>query len=191
MPPPPPLSVVEWRDFLRSYSSEFLNSEYLRQADEDGFRERPLVTESQRRARWLGSEPTSEEAITAAELRLGVRLPPTYRNFLLASNGFSRMSYSLDLLKAEQIEWFSTAEPDLLDAWSAPDFAAWITTLERCLLVSDDNGGAGGRWLLHTGNAENREWTAYEWWPGYGVDPEPYDNFAVLVTSLWRKSTKL
>jgi hypothetical protein len=40
-----------------------------------------------RRAGTVLREPATEEAIAAAEARLGVRLPPTYRAFLLTSNG--------------------------------------------------------------------------------------------------------
>jgi hypothetical protein len=80
----PPLTVAEWRELLGSYSSEFLNSRFLREAEADG-RAQWMVSEVQRRTGWLGYEPASEEAVRAAEERLGVALPPTYRNFLLAS----------------------------------------------------------------------------------------------------------
>jgi hypothetical protein len=50
---------------------------------------------------------------------------------------------------------------------------------------------AGGYWLLHAEDiAENGEWTAYEWWPGDGCDPEPCDNFAVLVASIWKAAAE-
>ncbi|MEU3835663.1 hypothetical protein [Streptomyces microflavus] len=46
--------------------------------------------------------------------------------------------------------------------------------MKRCLLVGEDNGGSGCYWLLHADSiAETGEWTAYEWWPGSGEDPEP------------------
>jgi hypothetical protein len=47
----------EWRTFLGDYSSKFLNSNYLREA--------------QREAGWLGYESASEEAVLAGEERLG------------------------------------------------------------------------------------------------------------------------
>ncbi|MTD55114.1 SMI1/KNR4 family protein [Amycolatopsis pithecellobii] len=157
MPSSAPSTVGEWRDFLRRHSSEF------------------------------GYEPASEDAIRAAEERLGVRLPPAYRNFLLVSNGWSSSLSELSLLDVDHIGWFSEAEADLLAAWSEPGmehFAEWIGVLERCLLISQGEGGSGGHWLLRVGDpAGGGEWTAYEWWPGDGADPEPYDNFAVLVTS--------
>jgi hypothetical protein len=184
----PPLTVAEWREFLGSYSSEFLNSRFLREAEANG-RAQWIVSEVQRQAGWLGYEPASEETVRAAEERLGVVLPPAYRNFLLASNGWSTMAYSVDLLKAEEIGWFAELEPQVLVAWSGPGMAHFgehIRVLERCLLISDDSGGPGEYWLLSADDiAENGEWTAYEWWPGDGEDPEPNDNFAALVASSW------
>jgi hypothetical protein len=93
----------------------------------------------------------------------------------------------VDLLKAEEIGWFAELEPQMLVAWSGPGmahFAENISVLQRCLLISDDSGGPGEYWLLSADDiAENDEWTAYQWWPGDGEDPEPHDNFAVLVAS--------
>jgi hypothetical protein len=179
-----PLSVEEWREFLRSYSSEFLKSRYLSDADSDG-RARWLVSETQRKNVWLGYEPATEVAIRRAEKRLSARLPPSYRNFLLASNGWSSMAFSLDLLTVDQVRWFFEAEPELLAWWSEPgmeDFEPWTNLLKRCLLISSDDGRSGGYWLLHAeGGEDGSEWAAYEWWPGDGTDPERHDNFAALV----------
>ena len=51
-------------------------------------------------------------------------LPPTYRNFLLAGNGWNWLGglrdYPVDLLRTEQIGWFAEVEADLLDAWTDP-----------------------------------------------------------------------
>ena len=65
------------------------------------------------------SEPASEQTVLAVEERLGVRLPPMYRNFLLTSNGWNCIG-ELDLLKAEEIGWFAEREAWLLDSWSGP-----------------------------------------------------------------------
>ncbi|MFC4563311.1 hypothetical protein ACFO4E_15720 [Nocardiopsis mangrovi] len=75
-------------------------------------------------------------------------------------------------------------------SWSdfglADDHPELIRLLERSLLIADDNGGGGQYLFLHADSvAENGEWTAYEWWPGDGDDPEPHDGFAALVAGLW------
>jgi len=124
----PPLVVTEWRGFLHNYSSEFLNSDFLREMEKEG------------------------------------RAP-----------------------------WFADLESDLLAVWSEPGmefFGDQIKLLERCLLISNDDGGSGHYLLLHADNiTESGEWAAYEWWPGDGDDPEPHDNFAALVAGLWKDVT--
>ncbi|MEV6607766.1 SMI1/KNR4 family protein [Kutzneria sp. NPDC051319] len=132
-----------------------------------------------------GHPPAAEEDVLAAEERLGARLPPAYRNFLLASNGLSADVFAVDLLPAKEIGWLRETEPELLAAWSTPDmdfFADHAAVLAQCLLISLDDGGAGHYLFLHPGDGE---WTAYEWWPGDGEDPSPHENFAAMAVELW------
>jgi hypothetical protein len=189
----PPVAPAQWHDFLRAYSTEFMASAFFRSLESEG-RGDVCVDPAQRRTGWLGYSPASSDAITTVEQRLGVSLPPTYRNFLLTTDGFSTISYACDLLPAARIGWFRSLEAELLGAWSTPDmdfFAAQADILRRCLLISDDDGGAGHYLLLDPGDSTPAgEWRAYEWWPGDGEDPEPYDNFAVLVTSLWAQANR-
>jgi hypothetical protein len=71
-------------------------------------------------------------------------------------------------------------------------FADRITLPERCLLISNDDGGSGHYLLLHADDiAESGEWAVYEWWPSEGDDPEPYEKFAALVASLWKDFAEL
>lgn len=95
--------------------------------------------------------------------------------------------YRRHRLKADEIGWFPDLDSELLEAWSSPDmdfFAEQAETLKRCLLISNDNGGSGGNWLLHADSAgQDGEWTAYEWWPGSGGDLEPHDTFAALMST--------
>jgi hypothetical protein len=186
----PPSTTAQWRGFLQTYSTEFLDSEFFREIEAEG-RGLYCADESQQKAGWLGFAPAAEHDVAAAEQRLGVRLPPSYRNFLLATDGFSTISYSVDLLSAKQIDWFRELEAELVDCWRDLDhFADQMEILERLVLISNDDGGAGHYLMLDSGAvAENGEWAAYEWWPGDGDDPEPYENFAVLVTELWRNAS--
>jgi SMI1 / KNR4 family (SUKH-1) len=182
-----PLAVAEWREFLAGYSSAFLNSAYLRWMEASAhITVSDFLSDAQREAEWVGVEPADEQQLAAAEERLGVRLPPTYRNFLLTSNGGECIG-ELVLLPVDRVGWFAEIEGWLLDAWSDPGlehFAEHLAVLKRCLLISSDEGGAGGSWLLHVDSAdENGELTAYEWWPGGGGDPARFENFAALLTA--------
>lgn len=171
-----PLTVPEWREFLRGYSSEFLSSEYLRELTKEG---REDVDTVQRQTQWLGYEPASEDAILAAEERLGVRLPPSYRNFLLASDGWSHIARSLyDLLKVKEIGWFRDVDPGMWDAWSHDEDIT--EQLKRSVLLSGP--ADGDYWLLDASKiGPDGEWAAYWWWAGDGEDPHPFDSFAALV----------
>jgi SMI1 / KNR4 family (SUKH-1) len=180
MCPIAPLTVTEWREFLSAYSVKYLASEEFCSALEEG--REPWFTEAHRAAGWLGRQPAGEAAVAAAEERLGVRLSPSYRNFLLASDGWNSIGL-LDLLEVEEIGWFADKAADLLEIWEElEDFTEELAILRRCLLISVDDGGSGGNWLLHADSVrEDGEWTAYEWWPGHGGDPEPYENFAAMA----------
>lgn len=175
-------SPREWRAFLADYSERFLNSNYLREAELEN-RAEYMLSPAQREAGWLGFEPAGEETIASAEERLGVRLPPSYRNFLLTSNGWSTIG-NLDLLGVEEVGWMADIDPELLEAWEdLDDFAEQLAVLRRCVQISIDDGGSGGHWLLYADSArEDGEWTAYEWWPGEGGDLEENADFAALVS---------
>ncbi|WP_031122847.1 SMI1/KNR4 family protein [Streptomyces sp. NRRL S-623] len=179
MTTPSPVTVAEWRAFLSDYNARHINSDEVREAIED---HRQVISEERLKAGWAGAEPAGEEAIVAAEERLGVRFPPSYRNFLRVSDGWEDIGF-VDLLQVGEIGWFADLGADLIESWSDLDhFGDHLAVLKRCLLVGEDNGGSGCYWLLHADSiAENGEWTAYEWWPGSGEDPEPCHDFATMV----------
>lgn len=58
-------------------------------------------------SRWPGSPGASVDQLTQAEKRLAIQLPPSYRTFLHASNGWTQASRSVPiLLPIENIQWF-------------------------------------------------------------------------------------
>jgi len=164
-----PVAVPEWRDFLRGYSED-----YLRVASEE---ELALLEVAQRKNRWLGDGPASEDTVRAAEARLGVRLPPSYRNFLLVSNGWLMISILPDeLLKVADVRWLPEADPVLVEIWSGEVDLA----LDQCLLVT--RPVHPGRWLLdRSAIGPDGEWTAYYWAPNDGEPPDPYPSFSALM----------
>jgi cell wall assembly regulator SMI1 len=71
--------------------------------------------------KWLGNAPASVEDIERLESRLFTKLPESYKEFLLTSNGFRSISSFLDnLLPAEKIDWAKNTE----EAW-------WFDLLEQ------------------------------------------------------------
>ena len=62
-------------------------------------------------ARWLGCDPGSEQDLGAAEERLGVRLPPSLRGFLLTTDGWSRPADWVErMCPCRDIQWFRCRE---------------------------------------------------------------------------------
>ena len=62
----------------------------------------------------------SEDEIRAAEARLGLRLPPSYRTHLLSSGGLPG-SHGLTLLPPGDIDRFARRDPDWVAAWLEGD----------------------------------------------------------------------
>jgi hypothetical protein len=63
--------------------------------------------------KWLGYPPATKQAIADKEQQLGITLPPSYKAFLLVSNGFGFVSPFLNnLLPIEKIDWAKTTEED-------------------------------------------------------------------------------
>lgn len=93
VPPAPPIGPARtdegsWNDLLRALSDLAIGNPRIR----------PLLTAPQVAARWLGEPPAEEEAIAAAETRLGLRLPDSYKAFLRISDGWHFPSPALGLL---------------------------------------------------------------------------------------------
>lgn len=88
----------DWTAFLTRWSQEIITEE------RPGSDLPPEAIESG----WLGLPPASEDQIAAAEARLGVKLPPSYREFLGVSNGWRFLAnpYVEVLRPGEELEYF-------------------------------------------------------------------------------------
>lgn len=68
---------------------------------------------------WLGFAPANAAEIAAAENRLGVRFPPSYRAFLAVSNGWRTTGPFIDRLwSSTEVDWFSVRNQDWIDIWT-------------------------------------------------------------------------
>jgi hypothetical protein len=174
----------EWRGYLREHSEL-----RLRTADE---RERGRLAAEQLVTGWLGYEPATELTVSAAEQRLGVRLPPSFRGFLLASDGWSEVGGWIDKVHScDGLAWFRDTDegamsievaeaffgevnerPEDEDHWHPP------TIFERSLLVA---GGVDyDVWLLDpAGPGADGEWIAWRY-QTKGGEVERFASFAEL-----------
>jgi hypothetical protein len=88
---------AEWRGFLEKFAAAI------------GARE------------WPGSPAAPEEELLAAEKRLKSNLPPSYRAFLSASNGWSQTSRAVPVLRpVERIRWFGREHAEWVRAYQEP-----------------------------------------------------------------------
>ena len=138
----------------------------------EGFHD-PSVTPGALASGRLGAPGAGEDELRALEARLGVALPPSYRAFLRASDGFVQPGMIVPrLLPAREVEWYRTAHRDTIDAWAAgagrddPVVAA----LEVALLVSAEETCGSAVYLLDPRDVgADGEWAALyfaHWVPG-------------------------
>jgi hypothetical protein len=68
---------------------------------------------------WLGAPGATEAELSALEARLGVRLPPSYRSFLEASNGFLMPGVIVPrVLRADEVAWYRDTHAETIDAFN-------------------------------------------------------------------------
>jgi hypothetical protein len=181
-----------WRPFLEQWSAEWI-------AGHDPDKDAPLAQEVVRDA-WLGFAPASEAEVAAAEARLGRRLPPSLREFLLVTNGWRDAgNFIYRLAGAAELEWLrDTDDRTWIEVWEdlAEDDVEEdedgeeafdvqeAKVLARCLRLSLE--GDAAVMLLDPDDVDvDGEWAAY-WlasWSGEG--PERYGSFHGLMRRQW------
>ncbi|MEU1031833.1 SMI1/KNR4 family protein [Streptomyces mirabilis] len=181
-----------WRPFLEQWSADWI-------AGHDPDKDAPLAQEVVRDA-WLGFAPASEAEVAAAEARLGRRLPPSLREFLLVTNGWRDAgNFIYRLAGAAELEWLrDTDDRTWIEVWEdlAEDdveededgeeaFGVQeAKVLARCLRLSLE--GDAAVMLLDPDDVDvDGEWAAY-WlasWSGEG--PERYGSFHGLMRRQW------
>ncbi|MFF0323791.1 SMI1/KNR4 family protein [Nonomuraea angiospora] len=74
------------------------------------------------RASWLGAPGAAQAEIEQLEERLGMRLPPSYREFLQVANGWDEYSHAtLRLLTTAEVGWTRDVDPELGQIWDELD----------------------------------------------------------------------
>jgi hypothetical protein len=173
------MSVFEWRPFLEEWSRAILAS-----PDVEHFELPPDVIESG----WLGYPPATDEQIAAAEARLGVALPPSYKAFLKVTNGWRQTGGAVErLLPVEEIDWLRVLHSDWIDAWTMfgpeeydPEFDPVDLRHMPGTLVISEIGDAAIMLLNPAVKTPDGEWQAWffaNWIPG----ADPHDSFVLML----------
>ncbi len=101
------MPTYDWKPFLEQWSRELIA------ADQADLRRLPAEVVA---SGWLGYSGATESQIGVLEARLGMALPPSYRQFLAVTNGWRVDGFGLDLVLSgtEQVDWFRTLNPTWL-----------------------------------------------------------------------------
>jgi hypothetical protein len=170
----------QWCQYLTEFSHVF----FAKAAGSDlwGLDDRQLA------ARWLGYAPASEADLAATEERLGVRLPPSLRGFLLTTDGWSRPADWVErVCPCRDIQWFRATPAGIpfidearRELPKGPDKDRFLELLGRMLTVADGEDV----WLLDTGEESAAdEYPAYPLTLKYGVFLGHYRSFAALFAA--------
>lgn len=176
----------DWRPFLLSWSGEWADSlsasEPLSEDDE-----------AARRTRWLGAPPASEERITAMESGLGVRMPPSYREFLKASDGWRHAGWFVSLLAGTaQVRWHDDESglaevfEECLDEDAGPEERREADLWRRGLQL-DVESDATYVLMDPEDVDEDGEWAVYTWAGWRAAPPHRYANFAEFMRHMHRE----
>jgi SMI1 / KNR4 family (SUKH-1) len=107
------MSTPDWGPWLREWSRDLLN--YIDPRRYHGPVDKEMIASG-----WLGYPGATEDQISNLEARLGKTLPPSYRAFLKASNGFQQPGMFVPrLLTVDEIEWFRVKSLDTIDMWKS------------------------------------------------------------------------
>ena len=197
--------IYDWRNFLTKWSKEILEFDEFRKAFSA-----EVITSG-----WFGYPGASEEEINMVETRLGILLPPSYREFLQVTNGWPWGGFFVErMLSTREIEWYAKDNQDGIDIWVASQEtdptdeeyfvyndtqiegyfrARYLQTALQICAIYDDNV-----FLLNpqvvTSTGEWEAWFFAPWLPGarrsrsfWDLMQEEYKIFLYLRSSIYEK----
>ncbi|MBK3532801.1 SMI1/KNR4 family protein [Streptomyces rubiginosohelvolus] len=180
-----PTTPEEWRVFLERYGELYVKVRADERELVDLLDEEQLdaLDQEERVEAWLGETPAREEALAAAEERLGVRFPAGLRGFFLASDGWTRLDGWVDgVHPCDRVVWMRDSEA----GGRVTEIYASISGNEEVVELfrrSVEIARGEDYWLLDpTDVGPDGEWAAYEFTPKYG-DTTKYPSFSALFHS--------
>lgn len=168
--------TFDWPSFLHRWQEEW---------DPDPERGEPSV---------LGRPSAGEEAIAAAERRLGMRLPPSYRGFLSASDGWwvGAVASVYRLGGVQDVERFgdpyglAEVYEECLDDDPA-DEQVLVAGMWRRALRLETEGDDACHALLDPGDTDpDGEWALYVYQGWGGEHPKRYPSFRAYMEAMYR-----
>jgi hypothetical protein len=174
------MTKEEWSIWLAQFSAELIARVDLSRPD--AFRH-PAVTAERVASGWLGEAGLDEVELARIETSLGVVLPPSYRAFLAASNGFLLPGLIVPrLLGGGELAWYRAVDPTTVAIWAeSATPGSPESRLGDCLLISQRELVGTGVFLLDpSARPADNEWDAVylaHWIPG----ADSYRDFTALL----------
>jgi hypothetical protein len=179
--------AAEWKTFLATWTREIAALE-----TNNPNTRRPIDPMS-----GLGFPGATDAQIDAAEARLGVKLPPSYSEFLKATNGLLQAysyvaSYGGDFWPVTEIDWFRVRNSEWIEAYAGVDEAlaetgggSFTDELRATLEISHD--GDSAVYLLNPrvvgADGEWEAWVFATWSP----EVDRFPSFAAMMQSHYRE----
>lgn len=105
-------TVEDWQNFLAKWDKEIFDN-YDDSYTDAYKRWMPEILES----RCCLNQGATEEEINLLEERLQTKLPLSYKNFLIASNGFTILNEFCKLYGTDEIKWFIEENQEWAEIW--------------------------------------------------------------------------
>ncbi|MFD8202213.1 SMI1/KNR4 family protein [Streptomyces sp. NPDC059701] len=165
----------DWARFLGRWQEEWVPDEHGTRRDR------------------LGGPPATEEAVAAAERRLGTRLPPSYRGFLAAADGWwvDATASVYRLGGVEDIDWFgdpyglTEIYEESLDERSDDRERLLAGMWRRALRLETESDMSHA--LLDPGDTDaDGEWALYVYQGWSGDLPDRYPSFRAYMEARYR-----
>jgi SMI1 / KNR4 family (SUKH-1) len=130
----------DWEPFLRQWNAELMASKLLR--EEAIPYNQHLYPPAVLNSGWLGYPGATEEQLTALEIRLGTKLPPSYRQFLAFTNGWRIIDWCIpQIWSSEQVDWVANKNPEFAEMSKRnPELDIYDLSDEEYLVYDDKNG---------------------------------------------------
>jgi cell wall assembly regulator SMI1 len=106
------MTPTQWKALLTAWSTQLLTTDLTSHLDP-----------ADRKLKYLGFPAASASAIASLESRLGVTLPPSYRTFLEATDGFRVISpFTYRLRPAADVDWFRVENQGWIETYNEPTY---------------------------------------------------------------------
>lgn len=109
-------TVDDWYNFLKKWSEAIFDN--LDEKHINNYKSQYSDVLESKSCLRVGA---TKEEVYELEKRLRAKLPVSYRNFLLASNGFTILNEYCNLYGADQINWFIEENRDWAECWDNGD----------------------------------------------------------------------